>query len=287
MLELGNVAVEVLHTPGHTPEHVSLLVTDRTRSTEPWFVLTGHTLMVGDLGRTELATSAEEGARALFRSAQRLKAAARPSRGAAGRLFRLGLRPQPERQALLDDRLRAAPQPRVPHRGRGGVRRGDARRHPAGAARGCPHPGDQRRAGTDRRMTSPTAFAGERVDELVHGIRENLGQFLHQLLQVLLVGFAIGMMRTVVPALAESEFGVARGSFLLLTAFVVAFGVVKGVLNFVAGRLSETRRTQEGPAARLDRRAADPGDDLACARAGAGSSPPPCCSASTRGSAGR
>jgi len=75
---------------------------------------------------------------------------------------------------------------------------------------------------------------------LAHGIRENRAQFLHQLLQVLLVGFALGMMRTVVPALAESEFGVARGSFLLLTAFVVAFGVVKGVLNFVAGRLSET-----------------------------------------------
>jgi glyoxylase-like metal-dependent hydrolase (beta-lactamase superfamily II) len=74
VLELGNVAVDVLHTPGHTPEHISLLVTDRTRSTEPWFVLTGHTLMVGDLGRTELATSAEDGARALFRSAQALKA---------------------------------------------------------------------------------------------------------------------------------------------------------------------------------------------------------------------
>ena len=54
-LELGNVVVKVLHTPGHTPEHISLLVTDRTRSDEPWFVLTGHTLMVGDLGRTELA----------------------------------------------------------------------------------------------------------------------------------------------------------------------------------------------------------------------------------------
>jgi len=88
-------------------------------------------------------------------------------------------------------------------------------------------------------MTSPAAFEGENVTELTHGIRENLEQFLHQLLQVLLVGFAIGMMRTVVPALAESEFGVARGSFLMLTAFVVAFGVVKGVLNFVAGRLSE------------------------------------------------
>lgn len=74
VLNLGNVAVEVLHTPGHTPEHVCLLVTDRTRAAEPWFVLTGHTLMVGDLGRTELAVSAEEGARALFRSIARLKA---------------------------------------------------------------------------------------------------------------------------------------------------------------------------------------------------------------------
>jgi glyoxylase-like metal-dependent hydrolase (beta-lactamase superfamily II) len=74
VLELGNVSVQVLHTPGHTPEHISLVVTDRTRADEPWFVLTGHTLMVGDLGRTELATSAEEGARALFRSVQSLKA---------------------------------------------------------------------------------------------------------------------------------------------------------------------------------------------------------------------
>src|SRR3989304_4848577 len=73
ILELGNVSIEVLHTPGHTPEHISLLVTDRTRSGEPWFVLTGHTLMVGDLGRTELATSAEDGARALFQSVQRFK----------------------------------------------------------------------------------------------------------------------------------------------------------------------------------------------------------------------
>lgn len=74
VLELGNVVAEVLHTPGHTPEHICLLVTDRTRSAEPWFVLTGHTLMVGDLGRTELVASAEEGARTLFRSLEQLKA---------------------------------------------------------------------------------------------------------------------------------------------------------------------------------------------------------------------
>ncbi|WP_416047278.1 MFS transporter [Cupriavidus basilensis] len=71
------------------------------------------------------------------------------------------------------------------------------------------------------------------------GIRANLGQVLQQLLQVLLVGMTIGMMRTVVPALAESEFGVPRGSFMLLVAFVVAFGFVKGAMNFIAGRLAE------------------------------------------------
>ncbi len=75
--------------------------------------------------------------------------------------------------------------------------------------------------------------------ELHHGIRPNLGQFLHQLLQVLLVGLTIGMTRTVVPALAESDFGVPKNSFMLLASFVVAFGLVKGVMNFVAGRLSE------------------------------------------------
>jgi glyoxylase-like metal-dependent hydrolase (beta-lactamase superfamily II) len=74
VLPLGNVTATVMHTPGHTPEHVMLLVSDRTRAEEPWFVFTGHTLMVGDLGRTELAVSAEEGARDLFNTARRLKA---------------------------------------------------------------------------------------------------------------------------------------------------------------------------------------------------------------------
>ncbi|MEX2154198.1 MAG: MBL fold metallo-hydrolase [Gemmatimonadaceae bacterium] len=72
-LIVGNTHLEVMHLPGHTPEHIGLLVTDAARAAEPWFVLTGHTLMVGDMGRTELATSAEEGARALFRSAARLR----------------------------------------------------------------------------------------------------------------------------------------------------------------------------------------------------------------------
>lgn len=71
------------------------------------------------------------------------------------------------------------------------------------------------------------------------GIRPNLNQFVHQLLQVFFVGLTLGMTRTVIPALAEAEFSVPKGSFMMLMAFVVAFGFVKGSLNFVAGRLSE------------------------------------------------
>ena len=73
VLALGNVKIQVLHTPGHTPEHMSLLVTDETRGPEPWFLLTGHTLMVGDVGRAELATQPKIGARQLFETIQRLK----------------------------------------------------------------------------------------------------------------------------------------------------------------------------------------------------------------------
>ena len=72
-LEIGNVVAEVWHLPGHTPEHIALVITDRTRAIEPWLALTGHTLMVGDMGRTELASSAEDGAQLLFESARRLR----------------------------------------------------------------------------------------------------------------------------------------------------------------------------------------------------------------------
>jgi glyoxylase-like metal-dependent hydrolase (beta-lactamase superfamily II) len=53
-IPLGNDYVRVLHTPGHAPEHVCLLVGDRTRGPDPWFVLTGDTLFVGDSGRPDL-----------------------------------------------------------------------------------------------------------------------------------------------------------------------------------------------------------------------------------------
>ena len=71
------------------------------------------------------------------------------------------------------------------------------------------------------------------------GIRENLKPFLEQLVQVFFVGLTIGLQRTVIPALAEAEFGVAQGSMTAIFAFIVSFGVVKGAMNFVSGRISE------------------------------------------------
>ncbi|HVM17891.1 MAG TPA: rhodanese-like domain-containing protein [Gaiellaceae bacterium] len=72
VLELGTVAVTVLHTPGHRPEHCAFAVADRSRSEEPWLVLTGDSLFVGDVARPDLAVEPEEGARDLYRSMQRL-----------------------------------------------------------------------------------------------------------------------------------------------------------------------------------------------------------------------
>jgi glyoxylase-like metal-dependent hydrolase (beta-lactamase superfamily II) len=55
VLDVGNVKVKVLHTPGHTPDSVCLLVTDLRRGEAPWFVVTGDTLFVGAVGRPDLA----------------------------------------------------------------------------------------------------------------------------------------------------------------------------------------------------------------------------------------
>ena len=54
VIELGNIRMKVLHTPGHTPESITLLVSDTTRAEEPWLALTGDTLFVGDIGRPDL-----------------------------------------------------------------------------------------------------------------------------------------------------------------------------------------------------------------------------------------
>src|ERR671916_2901560 len=67
-LELGQVVIRALHTPGHRPEHTAFALVDRARGDEPWAVLTGDSLFVGDIARPDLAIEREDGARGIFRS---------------------------------------------------------------------------------------------------------------------------------------------------------------------------------------------------------------------------
>jgi hydroxyacylglutathione hydrolase len=69
-LEIGNVKVEILHTPGHTVDSMCLLVKDARRGDAPWFVVTGDTLFVGAVGRPDLAGREEEMAGRLWESLQ-------------------------------------------------------------------------------------------------------------------------------------------------------------------------------------------------------------------------
>ncbi len=77
---VGNIRIEVLHTPGHTPEHVSFMVTDTAGADRPMGVFTGDFLFVGDVGRPDLLEEAagmvgtkEPGARQQFHTVQRFK----------------------------------------------------------------------------------------------------------------------------------------------------------------------------------------------------------------------
>jgi hydroxyacylglutathione hydrolase len=72
VITLGNTELQAIATPGHAAAHHAYLVTDRTRGDEPWFVLTGDALLVGDAGRADLHAhgeqTAEDMARTLYRS---------------------------------------------------------------------------------------------------------------------------------------------------------------------------------------------------------------------------
>ena len=80
-IDVGNIRLSVMHTPGHTPEHLTFLVTDRAAATEPMGALTGDFLFVGDVGRPDLLERAakvqgtmRDSARALFASLRRFAA---------------------------------------------------------------------------------------------------------------------------------------------------------------------------------------------------------------------
>ena len=65
-LQLGALTIRAVHTPGHRPEHTAFALTDTARSSEPWAVLSGDTLFVGDVARPDLAIEKAEGARGIF-----------------------------------------------------------------------------------------------------------------------------------------------------------------------------------------------------------------------------
>ncbi len=66
-IRLGEVELEAIHTPGHRPEQINLLIYDRSRGNEPWCLLTADFLMVGDVARPDLAQDGAEGAATLFK----------------------------------------------------------------------------------------------------------------------------------------------------------------------------------------------------------------------------
>jgi glyoxylase-like metal-dependent hydrolase (beta-lactamase superfamily II) len=72
VVKLGNTEIRAIATPGHAPAHHAYLVTDHRRADEPWLVLTGDALLVGDAGRPDLHAhgelTAEDMARTLYRS---------------------------------------------------------------------------------------------------------------------------------------------------------------------------------------------------------------------------
>ncbi len=67
-LEIGDLAIEAIHTPGHRPEHTAFLLRDAGRGGAPWAVLTGDSLFVGDVARPDLAIDRREGAAGIFHS---------------------------------------------------------------------------------------------------------------------------------------------------------------------------------------------------------------------------
>ena len=79
-ITIGNVKIDVLHTPGHTPEHITFLITDGAVADQPIAAVTGDFVFVGDVGRPDLLEKAakiagtmEAGARTLWKSLQLLK----------------------------------------------------------------------------------------------------------------------------------------------------------------------------------------------------------------------
>jgi glyoxylase-like metal-dependent hydrolase (beta-lactamase superfamily II) len=65
-IRMGEVTMEMVHAPGHLPEQLCLLITDHSRSDQPWCILTADFLLVGDVARPDLGQPGVEGAEIMF-----------------------------------------------------------------------------------------------------------------------------------------------------------------------------------------------------------------------------
>ena len=139
---VGTVKLRCLHTPGHRPEHCCLAVIDTTRADEPWLVLTGDSLFVGDTARPDLAVGRDGGRGRALPLAPPAPRAARRRRGLPRARGRLAVRQGDELPRLDDHRVRAPVQPDGLDPRAGRVRRGIRGRVRPEAA----EPGTDRRA---------------------------------------------------------------------------------------------------------------------------------------------
>ena len=167
--------IRAISTPGHRPEHLSFLVADRSRGDDPWLLITGDTLLVGDVARPDLAYEPAEGAAGAPRDVARAARPRRSRRDLAGARRRIAVwRRRPQHEDQLDDRLRTAPQPAAVD-GRARLRR---RRHRQPALPPAEHRPDRRaqpprRRPRARRASDPRARLARRA---VRGRRDRARQ---------------------------------------------------------------------------------------------------------------
>ncbi len=112
-IALGDIVLRCIHTPGHRPEHCCLAVSDLTRGPDPWIVLTGDSLFVGDAARPDLAVEGTRGRRRPLPLAPTPRRARRRRRGLSRPRRGIALRKGDELEGVDDDRLRAAVQSRA------------------------------------------------------------------------------------------------------------------------------------------------------------------------------
>ncbi len=264
VVKLGNTEIEAISTPGHALAHHAYLVTDHRRGEEPWLVLTGDALLVGDAGRPDLHAhgehTVEQMARALYRSlTERLLTlpdhlVLYPSHY-SGSVCGRGLSANPISTIGFERRHNAALQ----FDSEDAFVQALVHRHPAGA----------RAAGRDRRREPlrPAARRGRVSAAAVRlGLRENAAQFSLLVLVNAFVGAMVGLERSTLPLDRTRELpsGLERGGAVVHRRVRLREGADEPRRR----RARAPRRTPAAADRRVGRRAAGPAADRARAELG-------------------